>query len=92
MRLEQAVKDFESTDKPLTRIALDCGFPNLAAFNKAFKENYGVNPKQYRNSLYDWETEATLPEETENAVEIRLLDYFDDNEKLLRQEHMQEIQ
>lgn len=92
VRLEQAVKDLESTDKPLTRIALDCGFPNLAAFNKAFKENYGVNPKQYRNSLYDRKTEATLPEETENAVEIRLLDYFDDNEKLLRQEHMQEIQ
>ena len=34
VRLEQAVKDLESTDKPLTRIALDCGFPNLAAFKR----------------------------------------------------------
>lgn len=84
VRLDHAVKDLENTDRPLTRIAMDCGFPNLAAFNKAFKERYEVNPKQYRSSLYHQEAVDSRMEEPGNAAEIRLLDYLDDNETVSR--------
>jgi|GEM_PF-1577503 len=35
-------------DKPLTNIALQCGFGSLPAFSRAFKHTYGMSPSQYR--------------------------------------------
>ena len=41
----------EST--PLTMIATRCGFLNLSHFSKAFKQQFGVSPQQYRKGLDD---------------------------------------
>ena len=51
VRLEEATKKLTQTENSLTWIAMDCGFPNLTAFNKAFREKYQVSPKQYRTEL-----------------------------------------
>jgi len=48
IRLAHAVNELVNTDKPITRIALDNGFPNLAAFNRVFHENYQIKPVEYR--------------------------------------------
>ncbi len=37
--------------KTLTEIALQSGFNNMAHFSRVFKQNYGMSPRQYRNSL-----------------------------------------
>ena len=37
-------------DTPLTAIASKCGFQNLSHFSKAFKQQYGVSPMQFRKN------------------------------------------
>ncbi len=48
VRLEHAVNDLLRTDLVITRIAYDNGFPNITAFNKKFKDAYGMTPSAYR--------------------------------------------
>ena len=48
VRLRYAMEDLLYTRKNITRIATDCGFSNPSAFNKAFREMYGVTPTEYR--------------------------------------------
>ncbi len=73
VRLDAAVQELTHTDKSMTRIALDNGFPNMAAFNKAFRERYEMTPKQFQ------EQEAQKAEESseiaDETMEFRLLDY-----------------
>jgi len=47
-RLAHAVQELLTTPKPVTRIALDNGFPNLSSFNRVFHERYQQNPAAYR--------------------------------------------
>ena len=51
IRLFHAVEDLLYSDRKITRIALDNGFPTTAAFNKAFKEIYHVTPSAYRTQM-----------------------------------------
>ena len=44
---------FESLLQLLTVIAGRCGFPNLSHFSKAFKQQFGVSPQQYRKGMDD---------------------------------------
>ncbi|MBL8965758.1 MAG: helix-turn-helix domain-containing protein, partial [Spirochaetaceae bacterium] len=47
IRARNALALLETGGKPVTEIALECGFPNLKAFYAAFKENFGRTPKKY---------------------------------------------
>lgn len=49
IRLKYALEDLLYTDKNMTKIALDNGFSNPSAFNKIFREQYGVSPSEYRS-------------------------------------------
>ena len=80
VRLEEATKKLEQTDNSLTWIAMDCGFPNLTAFNKAFREKYQMSPKQYRAELKQTEqTQEHTDKENRALAEFQLLDYFEKN-------------
>lgn len=60
VRLAYAVNELTLTDKSITRIALDNGFPNLAAFNRVFTEHYHEKPIDYRKKkLLDKKSEET---------------------------------
>ena len=48
-RVEQACAQLLATSKPVTDIALDCGFENISYFIRKFKEIKGCTPKEYRN-------------------------------------------
>lgn len=48
VRLYYAVEEVLNTDKKMTHIALDNGFSNLTAFNKAFRQMYHMTPSEYR--------------------------------------------
>ncbi len=78
LRLDAAVRELENTEKSLTHIAMDCGFPNLAAFNKAFREKYDVNPKQHRANRRQVPEEEPAGME-DSGIAYRLLDYFEQN-------------
>ena len=47
-RLAFALKDVRDTDKSFLDIALDYGFQSAEAFTRAFREAYGLTPKEYR--------------------------------------------
>ena len=51
VRIINAEKILASTDKPITEIALECGFSAISYFIKQFKQQKGISPKQYRKKL-----------------------------------------
>lgn len=50
LRVQTALNDMINTEKTVTDIALDNGFPNVGSFNTAFKAQYGMTPGVYRAS------------------------------------------
>lgn len=48
LRVQSAVELLVSTQKPVSEIALDCGFGSLATFNRAFKLCTVLTPKEVR--------------------------------------------
>jgi len=48
-RVENAYKKILYTKESLTSIALQVGFANLASFSKAFKQHFGISPKEAKS-------------------------------------------
>ncbi|MFJ9382377.1 helix-turn-helix domain-containing protein [Peribacillus sp. NPDC101481] len=48
IRLKSAVHELLYTDHTIMKVSLNNGFPNVKAFNKAFKEMYNQTPAEYR--------------------------------------------
>ena len=57
VRLSNAVDDMCHTDKSLSRISLDNGFPNTTAFTTTFRKEYGKNPSVW---LQEYQKEHNL--------------------------------
>jgi YesN/AraC family two-component response regulator len=51
VRLQQAKEMLESRDANITEIAYEVGISSQSYFSTKFKEEFGVSPKQYRDSL-----------------------------------------
>lgn len=51
MRLRMASVLLRLTDRKIADIALDVGYNTLSSFNRHFKDNYKMSPKDYRISL-----------------------------------------
>lgn len=77
IRLHEAEKKLKAGDATLTRIAMDCGFPNQAAFNTAFREKYHMNPKAYRESMLERKQDIALGTGNSSQPEMQLLEYFE---------------
>ncbi len=48
LRIEKACQLLRQTQETIAQIALDCGFGNLAHFNRQFLKRTGMTPRQYR--------------------------------------------
>ena len=62
VRLNYARRMITTTDLPLTKIASKCGFLNPSHFSKAFKQQFGVSPQQFRKN----EGDLSLPRPSHN--------------------------
>ena len=51
VRLRQAVRDLGETDHLIAQVAADAGFPDVKAFNTAFRRTFGRTPSAYRQLL-----------------------------------------
>ena len=49
MRLQKAIDMLTNTDFPISKIALDCGYPDQNYFSRLFKKTLGVSPSAFRN-------------------------------------------
>jgi AraC-like DNA-binding protein len=50
-RLQLAARSLEKTSRGVSEIAADVGYESEAAFNRAFKREYGQPPGRYRNGV-----------------------------------------
>lgn len=81
VRLRHALHELNTTQKSLTEIALDSGFPDLKAFSTRFKLVFETSPSQYRlkvgneGNFHSLENQRNyLPLGTGN-VEQKLIEY-----------------
>jgi AraC-like DNA-binding protein len=49
LRLEKACGLLRLTSQRVSEIADQCGFTSIYSFSRAFREAYGISPRQYRN-------------------------------------------
>lgn len=53
VRLNYARRLISTQNISLTEIAIKCGFQNISHFSKAFKQQFGVSPTQFRKNMDD---------------------------------------
>ncbi|RRB04412.1 helix-turn-helix domain-containing protein [Larkinella rosea] len=51
IRIGFACQLLQQSDLPITQIAYESGFGNISYFNRSFKKNRGLTPKEYRQCL-----------------------------------------
>lgn len=80
-RLQHAMEELLYTDHSITRIALDNGFANTAAFNKAFREVYHTTPSVYQAEKKDKKKRKQSEgiDSNESLIEKRIQEYYDKN-------------
>lgn len=78
IRLLHAVDELIYTDKKITRIALDNGFPTAASFNKVFKEVYQITPSVYRSDINSSAGKAVDNVSESLMIEARVQKYLDE--------------
>ena len=66
-RLQLAARKLQTTQETVLNVAADVGYESEAAFNRAFKREFGLPPARYRKNLMDrgkqtlrgeWSTES----------------------------------
>lgn len=51
LRTNEACRLLTEGDRSITEIAYDCGFSSLRSFNRAFAEQMGMTPREYKRSF-----------------------------------------
>ena len=59
-RLQLAARGLETTDANVMAIAIDVGYRSEAAFNRAFRREFGLPPAQYRRQHRAHSRRATV--------------------------------
>lgn len=62
VRLKHAVEDLKYGNESVTRIAMANGFSSVVAFNRSFRDSYGVSPTVYKQSMRRTEKGAAAEE------------------------------
>ncbi|MDP9012625.1 MAG: helix-turn-helix domain-containing protein [Pseudomonadota bacterium] len=57
-RARQALLDWDVRRRPLTDLALQCGFNDPVHFSHAFKKRFGCSPREYRHLSQDEQRDA----------------------------------
>ncbi|MDE7310603.1 MAG: helix-turn-helix domain-containing protein [Eubacterium sp.] len=70
IRIHCAVNELLYSKKNITTVAMDCGFSNTSAFDKVFRENYGMSPSEYRNVMQE-KVKSDLKQEEALRLELR---------------------
>ena len=60
VRLRHASEEMASTDKTITAIAYNNGFPNVSALSAAIRKKYDMSPSEYRTMLQSRQAEEPV--------------------------------
>lgn len=50
-RAKEALADPDNKERPILSVAFDCGFNSIGPFNRAFKRQVGMTPREYRADI-----------------------------------------
>ena len=54
IRILNALASLTQTDKPISKIMAESGFPTKSNFNKLFKSIVGMTPREFRKSIHEY--------------------------------------
>lgn len=76
LRLRDATIQLSTSDEAVARIASNCGFADIKAFNVAFKKYFNVTPTEYRKQVKEVGRKTTLlaPKEVVSVENQDVLD------------------
>lgn len=66
-RMQLAANLLQTTHKTIIQVALDVGYESEAAFNRAFKREFGLPPAQYRHKLIRKRADRTVEPKQDQA-------------------------
>jgi AraC family transcriptional regulator len=67
LRLERAAMRLKHGDAPVTQVALDSGYGSHEAFTRAFRDHFGVAPRDFRGDATDATTAVAVTIRSEPA-------------------------
>ena len=94
LRLEAALKELIATDKPVTAIAYDNGFPNLPALIKEMKDTLEQTPTSYRKAYQIKEQDKNIISENNlsnidsELVKNKLIPFISSSSNDIRSKHI----
>lgn len=56
LRLEKARQMLRRSDKPVLQVGLACGFSSASYFSTAYRNHYGLTPREERKRMQDGDT------------------------------------
>lgn len=95
LRLREATVRLANSEDGVAHIASSCGFPDIKAFNVAFKKHFHTTPSEYRKQakemgrktkLHDWKEIISTQEQDIIEILQSCLPYQDDSTNKIRLE------
>ncbi len=77
VRLKHAVFELKNSDSIVTRIAMNAGFSSASAFNRIFRETFGITPTEYRDH---WRKQQLMLKEKNLELQSRILNEIKNTE------------
>lgn len=71
VRIRSAYSDLTQSDENITKIAIDNGFSNLSAFNRQFREQYGLTPTSFRKQYRQTAEQTTAEQQKQILAKLR---------------------
>lgn len=91
IRLHHAVEEIRGSDKKMTHIAVDNGFANVTAFNKAFKKIYDITPTEFREQEKGKELIEKSREIQNTHVTERAQQYLESHDSIIDAGEQEEV-
>lgn len=76
VRMRYAVEDLIYTSSPVTKLALDHGFPSASVFNERFRKTYGCTPSEFRKKNTVPVKNRDTREKEETVIREKLKTHF----------------
>lgn len=68
IRLDNAEKELVESDESILKIALQSGFPNVASFNRVFREKHQMTPVEYRQKHQMLQRQSVLSDAEARSI------------------------
>ena len=79
VRLQHAARLLEESRQTVEKIVFGCGFRDISAFYRNFREAYGMSPQIYRQTIQKPAKSSTTKQESEDTKLMEILSQISEN-------------